>query len=133
MIVIQLRLACLILLATCLVPGCGAGDWGSVSGTVTLDGAPLGAGVITFHPVAGGADAYGQVTQGKFTIFTGEQAGAQTGSYRVTVSATTIPESGSGERAKLLTPEKYATPATSDLKAEVAPGANLFSFELSGT
>jgi len=115
------------------IAGCGSGDWGTGSGTVSVDGQALKSGVVTFHPSGGGATAYGQVTDGKFTVYTGEQAGLKTGKYQVTVSASSIPEPGSKETAKLLTPAKYAAPATSGLDADVHSGANIFEFKLQST
>jgi hypothetical protein len=118
-------------LVAALLPGCGSGDWGSGTGTVSVDGTPLKAGIVTFHPRDGGAAAYGQVTDGKFTLYTGQQAGLKTGQYQVTVSATSIPEPGSTEKARLLTPEKYARPETSGLAEAVKGGSNTFDFKLS--
>jgi hypothetical protein len=119
-----------VLLAA-LLAGCGSGDWGTGTGTVSVDGTPLKAGVVTFHPRDGGAAAYGQVSDGKYTLYTGQQAGLKVGEYQVTVSATSIPEPGSTEKAKLLTPAKYAQPATSGLTEKVKAGANAFDLKLS--
>ena len=77
------RFLALVLLALCLLPsGCGSGTWGTTTGTVAVDGKPLDTGVVTFHPVSGGAAAYGQVTNGSFTLFTGQQAGLKRASTR---------------------------------------------------
>ena len=52
----SLRLLASTLLAVTLLllNGCGRDHGATVSGTVTLDGAPLQAGKITFHPVGDG-------------------------------------------------------------------------------
>jgi hypothetical protein len=100
---------------------------------VTLDNQPLEKGLVTFLPKDGGAPGYGQVSNGNFTIQTGTKPGVKAGSYLVTITDMTIPESGTTQTAKLLTPEKYARDTTSDLKAEVKPGANTFSFEMKST
>jgi hypothetical protein len=50
--------------------GCGAaGDATVLSGTVTLDGAPLSAGQIRFVPVGGqGPTAGGAITDGRYSV-----------------------------------------------------------------
>ncbi len=106
-----------------LLGGCGSGDWGTVSGRVTLDEKPLEKGDVIFNPLKGGAPGTGSLVQGNFTIQTGAKAGLATGDYVVTVTAMTIPESGSKERGKLLTPKKYSDPKTSPLKVTVKPGS----------
>lgn len=109
--------------------GCG-GDWGGAQGTVTLDDKPLEDGLITFHPLDEGPTAYGQVKSGSFTINTGQKAGLRTGMYKVTVSATTIPEPGSATPSRLLTPKKYSRKETTDLEAKVEASSNRFTFAL---
>lgn len=123
------RLALAVLpLAFLALTGCGS--WGSASGTVTLDGTPLKEGVITFHPVGGGATSYGTVKDGSFSIATGQDSGLAAGKYKVTVSATKIPKEGTTEKAELLTPVKYSKPESTDLEAVVNGGLNSFKFEL---
>lgn len=117
------------LTACAFICGCSS-SWGTASGTVTVDGEPLKEGIITFHPVEGGATAYGQISEGSFTINTGNVKGLKTGSYDITVSASTIPEPGSSEQAKLLTPKKYSTKETTDLHRDVSWGNNPFKFDL---
>ena len=112
------------------VAGCGGGS-ATCSGTVTLDGVPLKEGIITFDPYTHGPDAYGQVKDGAFTISTGQKEGLDSGRYRVSISASTIPQMGTKEQAKLLTPKKYASFDTSGLEADVKPGSNTFAFEMS--
>ena len=111
--------------------GCG-GSWATASGTVTLDGAPLKDGTVSFHPAGDGPTAYGTVKDGAFTVSTGQRDGLPVGKYKVTISASTIPEEGTKERAKMLTPPKYATAATTPLEADVTAGANTLKFEMSG-
>ena len=110
--------------------GC-AGDWGGATGTVTLDGAPLKEASISFVPTDGGATAYGQVKDGAFALSTGSKDGLKAGKYRVSISASTIPQMGTKEQAKLMTPKKYASPETSGLEEVVKSGSNSFKFELS--
>lgn len=109
--------------------GCGGG-WGTTSGTVTLDGTPLKEGAIAFHPSGDGPTSYGTVTDGAFTISTGQKDGLPAGKYRVTVSASTIPKEGTNEQSKLLTPAKYSKADSTDLEADVKSGSNSFKFEM---
>ncbi len=111
--------------------GCG-GDWGTVSGTVTLDKVPLKEGMIAFHPTTPGegVTAYGEIRDDAYTIRTGQKSGLKIGHCRVTVSATTIPKEGTNEVARMLTPVKYSRPETSKLEADVKAGSNVFPFEL---
>lgn len=111
------------------VAGCG-GDWGTVSGVVTQNGVPLKKGLIAFHPKEG-PSSYGDIgADGSFTVRTGADAGLKTGEYVVTVADQTIPDSTTGEAAKLLTPAKYASPQTSDLRATITRGSNKLQFDL---
>jgi hypothetical protein len=118
-----------LLLCPVLV-GCGSADWGSAGGTVTLDGEPLQAGDITFQSVGKGPTATGKVIDGSFTVSTGQKAGVEVGKYAVTVSNTVVAKAGNTERAKLLTPPRYAAKATSGLQADVKAGANQFEFKM---
>ncbi len=131
-VTITMRLV-LFLTLLVLAGGCGAGDWGTVSGRVTLDDQPLEKGDVTFNPVKGGAPGTGRVVNGAFTIQTGTKAGLAAGEYLVTVADQTIPKSGSKEAAKLLTPKKYADPKTSDLKATIQPGSNPVELKMVST
>ncbi|MFO0866358.1 MAG: hypothetical protein U0744_17225 [Gemmataceae bacterium] len=125
------RCVCCTFVVVCAsILGCSSGDWGTASGTVTLDSEPLKQGVVTFHPTHSDATAYGQVNDGFFKLNTGQKEGLKSGSYVVTVSATSVPPSGSNQVAKLLTPPKYANKATSDLKADVKAASNQFKFAL---
>lgn len=100
----------LVLLIPCTV-GCGGGK-GKVEGTVTLDGQPLLAGNIAFHPskgIGGGA----QIQNGKYSIDK-----VATGSVTVTVETETVKKEmeglASGGRSMdasaggRMTPEKLA-------------------------
>jgi hypothetical protein len=129
------------------------------SGTVTLDGAPVEGARVTFSPkAADGKAAVGMTdSSGDFTLTTdGTAEGALPGSYTVTIAktgggaGTVDPRSGGGqmspeEAAKFmeqvkematakqedLLPEKYKSPATSGLTAEVKAGQdNTFPFDL---
>lgn len=117
-------------LAACFAfVGC-SGGWGTASGTVTLDGVALKEGTITFHPEGEGATATGRISNGEFTISTGQKTGLRAGEYKVTIAHMTIPASGSSEQAKFLTPEKYSRPDTSGFVAVVKGGSNRFQYDM---
>jgi hypothetical protein len=120
-------LCCLLLLA-----GCGSGHDASITGTVTLDGTALTTGTVTFHPVAAGAIAYGQIdSQGNYAVKTGRESGLKPGSYVVTVVATGEPSKGMDESpGELLTPARYGNVEQSDLKFEVKAGENKIDIPL---
>ena len=125
--------------ALCLfVSGCSSG--GSVSGPVTLDGNPLKVGVVTFHPVAGGAAAIGPIdSSGSYELQIGNDKSIPPGDYLVTVDAA---ENTSSEAPvekgpprpppppKRITPDKYANKNTTDLKVTVKAGSNKIPLEL---
>ena len=72
-----------------LLIGCGQqGDRQRLEGTVTLDGAPLAEGQITFLPQSGtkGPTAGGQITEGYFSI--PHEGGTFTGTFQVKITAT---------------------------------------------
>ena len=80
--------------------GCGGGGSGRtaatvpVTGTVTLDGAPVAGAIVAFSPKAEGVSAAFGTTDatGKFTLTTVQPGdGAMVGSYDVTVTKTTAP------------------------------------------
>ena len=113
-----------------VLAGCRS-DWGTATGAVTLDGERMKKGLVTFHPVSGGATAYSTInTDGTFRAMTGTDDGLKTGDYVVTVTDQFVPDSSTPELVKLLTPEKYSAPATSDIKVTVKSGSNSFDFHL---
>lgn len=78
-------LACAALLP---LPGCGGGSDGrhAISGTVTVDDAPLAKGNISFQPIEQQPFASGAVVaDGKFSI--PRNSGLAVGKYRVAVNA----------------------------------------------
>jgi len=88
-----MRLWGFLLVVGCLgslawVCGCGSDPLGrqAVSGKVTLDGAPLEQGSISFQPVEGGITSSGAVvTQGEYAI--PRDKGLPPGKYRVVINA----------------------------------------------
>ncbi len=144
------------LLVTLIVAGCAgpAGDPNRpktvpVSGTVTYNGDPVEGATVTFMTdSAEGKGAVGRTdASGHFTLMTFEPGdGAVPGNYKVTVTKTKTEGTLSEEEANKylergenppapavtdLLPEKYKSPETSGLTAEVTEGGeNNFTFEL---
>ncbi len=112
--------------------GCSSGAAASVSGKVTLDGAPLDDATITFVPATGGQQqaAWTTVTSGQYTI--AAKDGLGTGQFRVEIRAL---RAGSEKTidptlisAKEIVPAKYNS--KSELKVEIKPGKNTADFDL---
>lgn len=106
--------------------GCGRGDLpplGTVSGTVTLDNAPLSGVIVNFKPEEGRPATATTDEQGRYTL-------AYT--YGVTgtkVGPTTVMFEWPLEEAGPPIPAKY-TGMNSELKVNVEKGANEFNFDL---
>ena len=117
-----------------ILAGCSGRLPGRVSGTVTLDDAPLHTGTVVFHPVKGGAAAYGAIDErGNYSVRTGTEQGLVPGQYVVTVVATTGPPPGSKNMmdvGTLLTPTRYGDPKQSDLHFAIEPGVNHIDISL---
>jgi hypothetical protein len=128
-------LAGILSLGIIVLIGCGNSKHGRVRGKVTLDGAVLSDGIVTFHPVQGkGSIASGTLNpNGQFELLVGEENQIPIGVYAITVIATEpLPESATGEEPgqRDITPTKYASVDTSELKFTVTPGAHHVSLEL---
>lgn len=107
--------------------GCGGRPDGfhPVGGAVTVAGAPLRTGTVTFRPDA----AKGNATQhhptgavaadGTYTLYTVGKAGAPPGWYRVLVFADGNPKPAPGTPPQWLHHVKYTTERTTDLSVEV--------------
>ena len=122
---------CLIVLA---VSGCSGSDWGYLSGTVLLNGQPVGPGSITLEPVnadrAGAVASFG--ADGKYTVISaGRKEGAPAGEYRVTIhGGTGFGEETVGPKPKSSIPARYGNPNTSDLTVTIEPEEKVFDFNL---
>lgn len=105
--------------------GCGSKPYAStVSGIATLDDKPLTSGTVTFHPPGDGAVAYGPIdASGNYKVSTGSTAGMSPGEYLVTV-VSTGPAPAEEVPGPLLTPPKYGTKQTTDLKVTIKAGSN---------
>lgn len=123
--------------------GCGSDGpaLGKVSGIVTLDGKPVPAATVTFHPEnTAGSPSYGRTDdQGNYSLmFTRDKHGAMIGKHRVNIATTKISASEAAEMraegqdvpttAYVAIPPKYRDPGA--LTAEVESGSNEISFEL---
>ena len=115
--------------------GCGGGREASVNGTVTLDGQLLDHGTVSFIPVPQGAGAHATIEpDGTFSASTGGTNGLDPGEYLLTISAlgesTEDPRGGPPVPGELLTPKKYASSKTSELRFTIQPGSNDLEVEL---
>ncbi len=125
------------LLALALLAGCGSDAESTVSGLVTLDGAPLDRGNVTFYPIDPtiGRTATGSIQpDGQYTLRVGKTGGLNAGEYDVAVVATepSRPSALGGPPApgKLITPRKYKDADKSGFNFQVAPGSNEINLEL---
>jgi hypothetical protein len=128
-----------VLLLCCF--GCGRGDGldrAAVTGTVTLDGAPIAAGSITFFPQGGtkGPAAGGTIENGQYSIAVAQ--GPIVGRNRVEIRATRKTgrkvQAPMSDRGVLTDEIVEAAPARynsqSALVAELKSGKNLLDYEL---
>jgi len=127
------------LAAAVVIPLAGCGGKAEVSGLVTLDGRPLGTGVVTFTPASGGPTGYAAIgADGRYEVQVGANRGLPAGAYVVTVAANEAPPEGTvpgpGPDAEgiapLLTPQRYADRETSPLKVILRSGTQELPLEL---
>lgn len=121
--------------------GCGGGaTLHPVEGTVTVKGAPLKAGSVSFWPEdeKNTARPTGVVKDGAFTVMTKGDAGAPAGKYKVTVTSmagggdsdpTAPPPKGLDKMARPFDVQ-YEEVAKTPLVVEVKAGAKKSDFEL---
>lgn len=136
-----------------VMAGCGGPRLAKVAGHVRVDGQPVTAGIIMFHP-ADGPTAVGNIEpDGSYALTTlAPGDGAVIGTHRVTIQATRvsaghlappknideeIARSRSGGGLVLVpgtvtwvVPESCSQPDTSGLTAEVKRGANTIDFDI---
>jgi hypothetical protein len=131
--------------------GCGSSGkpgpaMGDVSGTVRYRGKPVANASVVFLPKTPDTRAAAVTTDadGDYRLSTyGVNDGAVVGSFQVSIVARApydgpVPEGMSSAYAKEVfqnsgqpvIPERYFSPNTSGLTAEVKPGANVFDFPL---
>lgn len=112
------------------LPGCSGGrPTGSVSGTVTLGGAPLTAGLVLFSNQAKGVGVTAELDQsGMYEI-----QSIAAGEYQVAIEPPPPPAPHEMDQARVPrdnVPPKYQDLQTSGLTAIVEPGANTVDFAL---
>jgi hypothetical protein len=128
--------ACLFAGCLSMTMGCGSGDWGYVEGTVTVDGQPVGPGVVHFQPANPGptGGALGEFdTDGKYTArSSGRKEGLLPGDYVVTVTEGGLAEVDDQTRpAKAQQiPARYTNVRTSDLTLTVESGRQAYDIDL---
>lgn len=139
----RVRIGCSIVFGFMVSMALGCGESGPelapAVGVVLLQGEPLADAAVTFQPVGGGPVASGVTDdQGRFQLETTNRPGALVGEHRVTITKqimTGVNEDGTvgpgGMQIEWITPEKYASPETSGLTADVGEGNGEFRFELS--
>lgn len=130
------RFALMCGVALGLGSGCHRSSFESqVSGNVSLDGKPIGPGIVVFAPVPKGTPAMGPIEGGgSYSMSTSHEVGLSPGKYKVGVSIREVPVNVKrGDRpppGKSLIPERYEDSATSGLEFDVAPGSNTINIEL---
>jgi hypothetical protein len=136
LILFDFSLLLCVLNCLALCTGC-SGDFDShVSGTVTLDGSPIGPGFLVFAPVDGGTNPANGAIQpdGSYQLKTANTRGLNPGKYNVSVTILDQPDVPPGERsyevAKSRIPVRYNDLSTSGLVFEVQPGANTIDIAL---
>jgi len=128
-----------------LLAGCGGKPkLAPVQGTVTLDGAPLKNGSITFES-PGNRPATAKIVDGKIVEATTFEPndGVAVGSHKVAISANeeaasavaanpgdSINPGANYMGGKSIIPARYNNPETSQLTAEIKPGDNGVEFKL---
>lgn len=124
------------LLVALTLCGCGGADpTGTVSGTVTFNGAPLAEGAIVFHP-GKGRPARGEIRQGQIVNVTTLEPGdgAPLGDVKIAIQASKPdPSDPTGMIRISLIPDHYADSKTSGLTATITAGDNVLKFDLAGS
>lgn len=110
--------------------GCGGSEpTGSVAGNVTLDGAPLTAGVVLFSNPATGVGVTAELdASGTYRV-----RSIPTGEYQVAVQPPPPPaphEMDQPGAPRPNVPQQYQDPKTSGLSTTVGPGSNSADFAL---
>lgn len=125
--------------AIAAVAGCGRSDWGTVSGTVTVNGEPVGPGTLIFEPAEvdrrndptslGYFDATGHYE----LLSVGKTKGAQVGEYRVLIMegspASLVAENPEKRKSTGKIPSKYKDYGA-QLSATIKQGSQVIDFKL---
>lgn len=117
----------------CVLSGCGSKNMkvAPVSGTVTLDGAPLVRASVLFLPEKGRPSFGVTDNQGRYSlIYSQDENGAEVGSCAVQVSTRMGPEGSTDDDAPL-SPERVPKRYAKDpVKVTVRPESNTIDIEL---
>ncbi|MCR9117655.1 MAG: hypothetical protein NXI22_11985 [bacterium] len=128
------RLAFGLLLAIPLCLGCGGGAGAPIEGSVTVNGAVIDQGSITFIPTGEGIKGGASITEGKYVV--PAKVGLAPGSYKVEIrwnkkTGKKLTSSDTGEEEfvrKEGLPAKFNSATV--LTAEIGGGSNTEDFEL---
>jgi hypothetical protein len=131
-----------ILPLVCVIVGCNRSglNLAYVDGVVTYNGQPVEHAGVTFKPDSGPIAMGTTDAEGKFTLITANRSGALVGEHKVGISkskttAIQMPnESLPRYKVEYFVPQKYGSPATSELTATVSTKSrdNHFIFDLKG-
>ena len=104
-----------------------------MTGKVTLDGKPLDGATVFFSPEGGGRTSAARTdTEGRYTLtYIGTEMGAKVGQHTVRLTTSeevTNPKTGRSMHTPEKVPRQYNE--KSELKREVAEGANTIDLEL---
>jgi hypothetical protein len=126
-------------LLLCLLLGLGCGGGSSptlypVSGKVTVDGAPLTGGNVTYVPFEGeqnvGKLTNGQIdSNGNYTVSTDGRSGAPAGTFHAVVTPVMMP-SGNSKAPPMPFNKKYREAKTTTMSIEVVPNAAPGAYDL---
>lgn len=128
--------SCVLCTVLVVVAGCGPSkpnlEFGTVQGTVTLNGKPLAGAAVVFEPDAG-RPSYGTTSEsGQFSLnYRGNPWGAVVGHHTVRITTEAVLEDSPDEPPVFLKerlPKRYHS--KSILNADVTAGNNIFDFPL---
>lgn len=133
----RLRLLFGVVVCVC-VAGCSGSKFDSeVSGTVKLDGQPIGPGVVIFSNSDGKTNpARGNIQpDGAYELMTSRDVGLPAGKYKVGVQIVEIPtDLAPGQRdmrpTKSRIPERYSDTSNSGFEFDVVAGSNTIDIEM---
>lgn len=141
---LPLRRFAALAVAGCLLvlSGCGGteSEAATASGTITLDGQPVEAGVITFVPVEGTQSGIARIGQaGKWNAKVSKsKMGLPPGRYKVTIESNdfTASDEGLGDTVVSNVPKKYTSVEETPIELDIKAGANddlVIALESDGT
>ncbi|PQO46968.1 hypothetical protein [Blastopirellula marina] len=110
--------------------GCGSGNSGTVSGTLTVDGEPSGGYFVYFEPTDGNAEAVGgAVADGSYSLTYGRgSTQIPVGEYRVYVTPTDLIDNVPMPKVKV--EADYLNRDKTTLVKKVEAGTNVIDLEI---